>query len=167
MFFLGAGFMLLETKGVTELSLFFGSTWIVNALVIAAFVFMGLAANTLVMYRPVSRRLAYGALFFFLAVGMFLPYTALAGLPMLEKVLASAVLVGLPVFFSGLVFSRSFRDVAKPAQGLGINLLGAVCGGALENLVMIGGTPILGVLAIIIYGLSAASIVAPFLRQEA
>jgi SAM-dependent methyltransferase len=167
LFLLGAGFMLLETKGVTELSLFFGSTWIVNALVIAAFVFMGLAANTLVMHRPVSRRLAYCALFIFLAVGMFLPYTLLGGLPVLEKVLASAVLVGLPVFFSGLVFSSSFRDVARPSQGLGINLLGAVCGGALENLVMIGGTPILGVLAIVIYALSAASVVAPPLTQEA
>jgi hypothetical protein len=60
------------------------------------------------------------------------------------------------VFFSGLIFSRSFRDVAEPAQGLGINLLGAVLGGVLENLVMIGGTPILGLLAVLLYGLSAA-----------
>jgi hypothetical protein len=59
------------------------------------------------------------------------------------------------VFFSGLIFSRSFRDVTRPAQGLGINLLGAVIGGALENLVMVGGTPILGVLAIGLYGFSA------------
>jgi SAM-dependent methyltransferase len=167
LFFLGAGFMLLETKGVTELSLLFGSTWIVNALVIAAFLFMGLAANTLVMVRPVSRRLAYIGLFVFLLLGMFLPYSLLGGLPTLEKLLATAVLVGLPVFFSGLVFSRSFWDVARPAQALGINLLGAVVGGALENLVMVGGTPVLGVLAIIIYGLSGASLAAPSPRQEA
>src|SRR5205085_11173980 len=30
MFFLGAGFMLLETKGVVHMALLFGSTWIVN-----------------------------------------------------------------------------------------------------------------------------------------
>jgi SAM-dependent methyltransferase len=167
LFFLGAGFMLLETKGVTELSLLFGSTWIVNAIVIAAFLFMGLAANTLVMVRPVSRPLAYIGLFVFLLLGMFLPYSLLGGLPTLEKLLATAVLVGLPIFFSGLVFSRSFRDVARPAQALGINLLGAVVGGALENLVMVGGTPVLGVLAIIIYGLSGASLAAPSPRQEA
>ena len=165
LFFLGAGFMLLETKGVTELSLLFGSTWIVNALVIAAFLFMGLLANTLVMLRPVSRRFAYSGLFVLLAFGMVLPYELLGGLPTTTKVLASAVLVGLPVFFSGLVFSSSFRDVARPAQGLGINLLGAVVGGALENLVMVGGTPVLGVLAILIYGLSVASLGAP-VRQE-
>jgi SAM-dependent methyltransferase len=156
LFFLGAGFMLLETKGVTELSLLFGSTWIVNAVVIAAFLFMGLLANSLVMLRPISRRPAYYALFLLLVAGMFLPYSLLDALPGTEKVVVAGVLVGLPVFFSGLVFSRSFRDVAHPAQGLGINLLGAVVGGALENLVMIGGTPILGVLAVALYGMSAA-----------
>jgi len=166
LFFLGAGFMLLETKGVTELSLLFGSTWTVNALVIAAFLFMGLVANTLVILRPVSRRFAYSILFVLLALGMFLPYSLLGGLPTAEKVFASAVLVASPVFFSGLVFSRSFRDVARPAQALGINLLGAVVGGALENLVMVGGTPILGVLAMIIYALSAAPLGVSPVRQE-
>lgn len=155
LFFLGAGFMLLETKGVTKLSLLFGSTWIVNAVVIAAFLFMGLLANTLVMFQPFPRRLAYAVLFCLLGAGILLPYSLLEALPGTEKVLAAALLVGLPVFFSGLVFSRSFRDVAHPAQGLGINLLGAVVGGALENLVMIGGTPILGGLAIALYGVSA------------
>ena len=162
LFFLGAGFMLLETKGVTELSLLFGSTWIVNAVVIAAFLSMGLLANSVVMLRPISRRLAYSALILLLGAGMVLPYSLLDALPEAEKALAAVVAVGLPVFFSGLVFSRSFRDVAQPAQALGINLLGAVVGGALENLVMIGGTPILGVLAIALYGLSAA-----FLRRSA
>jgi hypothetical protein len=155
LFFLGAGFMLLETKGVTELSLLFGSTWIVNAVVIAAFLVMGLLANTFIMFRPVSRGIAYGVLFTILAAGMFIPYSLFGALPTLEKVLCAAALAGLPVFFSGLIFSRSFRDVAHPAQGLGINLLGAVVGGALENLVMIGGTPVLGVLAFLLYGLSA------------
>ncbi len=155
LFFLGAGFMLLETKGVTELSLLFGSTWIVNAVVIAAFLIMGLLANTFIMFRPVSRGIAYGVLFTILAASMFIPYSLFGSLPALEKALAASALAGLPVFFSGLIFSRSFRDVAQPAQGLGINLLGAVVGGALENLVMVGGTPILGVLAFLLYGLSA------------
>ena len=156
LFFLGAGFMLLETKGVTELSLLFGSTWTVNAVVIAAFLTMGLLANSVIMVQPVSRRVAYTALFIVLAASVFLPYSIFEGLPGTARVMASATLAGLPVFFSGLIFSRSFRDVAKPSQGLGINLLGAVVGGVLENLVMVGGTPILGVLAFILYGLSAA-----------
>ncbi len=166
LFFLGAGFMLLETKGVTELSLLFGSTWIVNAVVIAAFLCMGLLANGVVMFRPISPRLAYGALFVLLVANMVLPYSLLDALPGSGKVLAAALVVGLPVFFSGLIFSRSFRDVAHPAQGLGINLLGAVVGGVLENLVMIGGTPILGVLALALYGASAACLGRSAAKQE-
>ena len=158
LFFLGAGFMLLETKGVTELSLLFGSTWVVNAVVIGSFLLMGLLANMVISFVPIPRKLAYTFLFCLLVVDMFLPYRVLSGLPGGEKVAAGAILVGLPVFFSGMVFSRSFRDVSRPARGLGVNLLGAVVGGVLENLVMIGGTPVLGVLAITLYGASAVSI---------
>jgi SAM-dependent methyltransferase len=154
-FFLGAGFMLLETKGVTELSLLFGSTWIVNSVVIAAFLLMGFLANTLVSFRPVSLRVAYAGLFLVLIGGMFLRYTLLGSLPLAQRMIAGAILVGIPVFFSGLIFSQSFRAVPQAAQFLGVNLLGAVVGGILENLVMIGGTPILGVLSIVLYVLSA------------
>jgi hypothetical protein len=37
-----------------------------------------------------------------------------------------------------------------------MNLFGAVLGGILENTAMIGGTPILGVIAIILYASAAA-----------
>jgi len=166
LFFLGTGFMLLETKGVTELSLLFGSTWIVNAVVITAFLIMGLLANTLIILRPVSQRFAYAALFIVLAAGMLLPYSLFNALSALERIFAATTFVGLPVFFSGLIFSRSFKDVAQPAQGLGINLLGALIGGVLENLVMIGGTRILGVLAIVLYGISAVLLGGVFARRD-
>ena len=152
---LGAGFLLLETKAVTELSLLFGSTWIVNVVVIAAFLLMAVLANTYVMLWPVSRKAAYAILFVVLTVGMMFPYARLDALPDAGRVLAAAVLVGLPIFFTGLIFSRSFRDVGKPAEALGVNLLGAVIGGALENTVMLAGTVVLGILAIFLYSLSA------------
>jgi SAM-dependent methyltransferase len=155
LFLLGAGFLLLETKGVTELSLLFGSTWTVNAVVIATFLGMGLLANVLVMSWRVPRLLAYAALFALLVVSLVMPYSMFGGLSVPLKILAAAVVVGLPVFFSGMIFSQSFRGVAQPAQGLGINLFGAVVGGTLENAVMIGGTVSLGILAIVLYGLSA------------
>jgi spermidine synthase len=155
LFLLGAGFMLLETKAVTGLSLLFGSTWIVNAVVIAAFLLMGLLANTLMMFHRGSRRISYAVLFVLLALDLILPYSFLGGLPSGLRILAGAARAGLPILFSGIIFSRAFRDVARPAEGLGFNLLGAVVGGVLENAVMIGGTPILGALAIVIYGVSA------------
>lgn len=161
LFFLGTGFLLLETSGVTRLSLLFGSTWIVNAVVIGSFVSMAFMANLFVIFKPLSHLKAYLGLFLSLGVSVIFPYHVLDGLPGVQKVLASALLIGLPVFFSGLVFSRSFRDFQNPSAALGINLLGAVIGGTLENSVMIGGTTILGILAVAIYGLSAVFLAQP------
>ncbi|HZB87618.1 MAG TPA: hypothetical protein VE291_03075 [Terracidiphilus sp.] len=155
MFFLGAGFMLLETRGVTELSLLFGSTWIVNSVVVAAFLIMGILANAAILARPLSRIAAYTFLFLLLAAGLFIPYSVFAGFSPSAAIVASASFAAAPVFFSGLIFSRAFKDVANPSEALGINLLGAMVGGVLENLVMVGGTPLLGVLAIGLYALSA------------
>jgi SAM-dependent methyltransferase len=158
LFLLGAGFLLLETTAVTRLSLLFGSTWIVNAVVIAAFLVMALVANSVVMLVPVSRKLTYGVLFASLVVSAFFPYSRLNALDTFWKVVASGLVVGIPVFFSGMVFSRSFKDAGKPSEALGVNLLGAVLGGALENTVMLGGTLLLGYLAIGIYALSAIAL---------
>jgi hypothetical protein len=155
MFLLGAGFLLLETKGVTELSLLFGSTWIVNAVVIGAFMAMALLSNLVIMLRPISRKLSYKALLLLLAAGLVLPYSALNALSGGLKLIVSGIAEGLPVFFTGLIFSRSFRDVSDPAKALGVNLFGAAVGGTLENLVMVGGTTVLGLLAILLYALSA------------
>jgi hypothetical protein len=64
----------------------------------------------------------------------------------------------LPRFFSGLIFSRSFKSCSEPGQFLGMNWLGAVIGGALENLVMVGGLTILAVLAMVLYAMAAANL---------
>ena len=166
MFFLGAGFLLLETKAVTELSLLFGSTWIVNAIVITAFLIMGLFANTLMMYWRGSRSLSYVALFALLTLDLVLPYSSFNGLPGTVRMVFGATFAALPVFFSGMIFSRAFRDTSRPAEALGINLMGAVIGGILENAVMIGGTPILGILAILLYSASAFSLRPPLQRGK-
>ena len=51
MFFLGAGFMLLETKGVVHMALLFGSTWVVNSIVFFAILVMILLSNLYVAGR--------------------------------------------------------------------------------------------------------------------
>jgi Spermine/spermidine synthase domain len=58
-FFLGAGFLLLETKAVTQLSLLFGGTWIVNSVVICAFLVMALLATLRCKMAPPEKRLHY------------------------------------------------------------------------------------------------------------
>jgi len=152
MFLLGAAFMLLETKGVTQLSLLFGSTWIVNSVVIGAFLTMGFLANLWVIARrPVSLRLTYALLFITLLSGLVVsPSHFIASAPMV-KVIAAALFIGIPVLFSGIVFSNTFKLVAHPEKALAVNLFGAVAGGILENAVMLGGTNILGILAILLY----------------
>lgn len=152
---LGAGFLLLQTKGITEVSLLFGSTWMTTAVVIAGFLLMALLANMAVALRPWPIALSYIGLFAALLINAAVPYTAVAWLPFAAKILAAACLVGLPVFFSGLVFSTLFRTMSVPAVALGANLLGATIGGALETLVMVGGTPILALLSIALYAASA------------
>ena len=54
-FFLGAGFMLLETKAIIQFALLWGSTWVVASLAIAAVLGMALVA-TLIVSRVEIRR---------------------------------------------------------------------------------------------------------------
>ena len=157
-FLLGAGFLLLETKGVTEMSLLFGSTWITNSIVIGAFLFMSILANLFISYRSIPPGIPYIGLFLLLGLSLVFPFSLLDALPAGTKVLAAGTLVGFPVFFTGLIFSQSFKTVTDPPQALGVNLFGAVFGGVLENSVMIGGKVTVGVLAILIYLLSAVSL---------
>jgi hypothetical protein len=55
LFLLGAGFMLLETRSVTQMALLFGSTWIVNAVVFASILLTILVANYFVQTGAVAQ----------------------------------------------------------------------------------------------------------------
>jgi spermidine synthase len=150
-FLLGVGFLLLETRAVTQLALLFGSTWVVVAVVITVFLVMALAANAFAMQIDVSIRACYGAVLLLIVAGMVLPYSRLVGMPLVVKVLAAALTAALPVFFSGLVFSSILKRSTAPSAALGMNLLGAVIGGVLENSVMLGGIELVGGLALVAY----------------
>ena len=156
-FFLGAGFLLLETKAITQLSLLFGSTWIVTSIVVSSFLLMALLSNAVVAILEVSESLCYMALFALLVGDMLFPYSRLNAVSFETKVLIGGLWVAVPVFFSGLIFSSTLKNEENAAEALGVNLFGAVCGGVLENAVMIGGTPVLTWLAIGLYFLSALS----------
>jgi spermidine synthase len=157
-FFLGAGFLLLETKAITQLALLFGGTWIVNLAVIGAFLAMAFLANALAGSWRVPAAAMYGVLIALLAADFWFPYSAINGLSTGAKFLVGGGWAALPVFFSGIVFSSSLQKLGPPAEMMGVNLLGAVVGGLLENAVMIGGTPILKALALGMYTLSAVTL---------
>lgn len=154
-FFLGAGFMLVETKAITELGLSLGNTWQVVSAVIASILVLAFLANLVILRRgEMPAPLTYGLLAASLAAGIWVPGAWVAGvLPPLGKALAT-VLVTLPLFFSGFAFSSEMQRQQNLPAALSSNLLGAMLGGFLEYNSMYFGFRSLYVFALILYGLA-------------
>lgn len=157
MFFLGAGFMLLETKGVVHVALLFGSTWIVNSVVFFAILLFILIANLYVWaVEPVRMWPYYVLLSAALIVNIVIPMSTFLALPGWEKVGVSCLVVFAPIFFAGIIFATSFRASQNPDIAFGSNIAGAVLGGLCENFSLVLGFNYLLVLAVAFYLISAA-----------
>jgi hypothetical protein len=133
-FFLGAAFMLLETRSLVTFSLLFGTTWMVNALVFFAILTSVLLAVGINARINITRPgLLYAALFATLAVNYLVPVGTLLdiGSSGLRYLLVS-VLAFAPVFVANLVFSRSFRDTERADSAFASNLIGIMVGGMVE-----------------------------------
>jgi len=130
---LGAAFLLVEFKSVTEFALLFGTTWLVNALAISGVLLMVLAANLIVLRGVrINVALAYGLLFVSL-IGVYLfPLEVLTGLPPLLRAGLSMIVLSLPLFFAAMIFSDSMRRVGEAPGPLASNLIGSTTGGVLE-----------------------------------
>jgi len=151
-FFLGAGFMLVETKGITELGLNFGNTWMTISIVIAGILLMAFLANLTILKMGVPPlRLTYGFLVGSLLVGFFFTQTDLTQLTFgLAKPLR-VFLLTLPLFFSGIAFSTELSRHVQIPSALSSNLMGAMLGGFLEYNAMYFGYKSLYLLAIGMY----------------
>jgi spermidine synthase len=160
-FLLGAAFLLVEVQGISKMALLFGTTWLVNAIVLSAIMIMILLANA-VAPRLNARRLAwaYAALFASLLLSYAWPAASLLALSGATKVVASGALLTLPVFFAGLIFVTTFAACPHPGAALGANLFGALLGGALESTSFVIGVGALALLALALYGGSLAVILA-------
>ncbi len=155
LFFMGAAFMLLETRMVTELSLLFGSTWIVNASVFGGVLLMVLCANLFVVrWAPRRVQLWYIPLAVTLLVTWATGAGALNAFGLVPRVLLGGLLYALPVAFAGVIFSILLQRSADPTASLGSNLLGAMVGGILEYLSMYFGLRFIALLALALYGAS-------------
>lgn len=150
-FFLGAGFMLVETKAITEMGLSFGNTWQVIAIAIASILVMAFFGNLIVQkFELKSSFLSYSLLFASLAAGWWisnsggLPSTALGRL-------GTAIILTCPLLFSGIVFSTLLSAQSRISSVMCMNLLGAMCGGILEYNSMYFGFRFLYVLAFALY----------------
>lgn len=149
---LGAGFMLVETKGITELGLTFGNTWQVIGVVIAGILLMAYLANCLVQWLRLRRlTLPYVLLLASLGVGLLLMRGGGFAPTLLGRLLAVVVLT-CPLFFSGMVFSTLLRSSDDISGAMAANLIGAICGGLLEYNSMYFGFLFLYWVALAIYG---------------
>ena len=156
-FFMGAGFMLVETKAITELGLMFGNTWHVIGIVILAVLSMAYLANLVVMKFGFRRASAPLILLLF-SLGAGLALAKSGGMPAtpLGQLAAVAVLTA-PMFFSGIAFSSLLAGSGDIAGALAMNLLGAMCGGLLEYNSMYFGFQFLYWIAMALYGMALVS----------
>jgi len=150
-FFLGFGFLLLETKSITNCSLYFGATWLVTMLVVTGILLMALCANLVAMRLRSFSPYLYLPLLASLALLLFTPNRLILGFSLLGRLLWTLLLVPLPVFFAGLIFSTTFRQSKTASSCFGANLVGATMGGFAEYLGMVLGYQGLSVLVIIAY----------------
>ena len=134
-FFLGAGFLLLEAQIISKMALLFGTTWVVNSIVIAGLLLLIVAANYLVEYKwDFHVSWAYAGIFVSMLASYLVPLEKFLYFSFTSKMLMATVVLCLPVFFAGIVFVRSFARESFPAGALGANLFGGLVGGLLESL---------------------------------
>ena len=139
-FLLGAGFMLLETRSITQFALLWGSTWVVASLAIASVLTMALAANYVVSRVEITKPwLAGGALVALLAVNYLIPVGRLAFDSRTAESLFYAVLMFSPILCAGLLFGSAIKRSTSVARDYGTNLLGAMVGGVGEYLSLVTG----------------------------
>lgn len=151
-FFLGAGFMLLETKSIIQFALLWGSTWVVASFVITSILIMALCANLVVSKVEIRRPwLVSLALLALLAVNFFVPVGKLALESRAVESIVYALLVFSPIFCAGLLFGSSIKKSQSISLDYGANLLGAMLGGVAEYLALVTGYRMLLILVGVFY----------------
>ena len=159
-FFLGSGFMLVETKAITELGLHLGGTWVVIAAAIMLVLVMAFLANLIV--TRTSLKLAgpaYAGLFLSLLLGYGFATSHgqwMFGPPWMQLALSCIVLT-IPLFFAGIIFSSLIGEARiNISTAFAYNLMGALFGGVMEYNSMYFGFAFLYLLALGFYGLAWA-----------
>ena len=153
--FMGAAFLLLETKNIVQFALLFGTTWLVNSLVFAGVLLaVYLAVETASHVRLPRPAVLYAALIASLAVTWVVPQESLVGLPIVARFFAGSALAFAPIYLANLIFAQRFADVATSGDAFAANLLGAMVGGVLEYIALITGYRFLLIVIGVLYGLA-------------
>jgi hypothetical protein len=155
LWFMGAAFLLLETKNIVQFALLFGTTWFVNSLVFAGVLLaVYLAVETARHVRLPRPAVLYLLLIASLVLAWVVPQESLLALPVVARFFAASALAFAPIFLANLVFAQRFSDVSNSGTAFAVNLLGAMVGGALEYLSLITGYHVLLIVIGVLYGLA-------------
>jgi spermidine synthase len=143
-FVLGAGFMILETKAITQFALIWGSTWVVASATIASVLVMAALGAWLASRLPRINPWAVGVpLFALLALAYALPIGTVSFGSLAAETAFYSLLTFSPVLLAGLLFSGSLKQTDNVAFAYGANLLGAMLGGVGEYLALVTGYRVL------------------------
>jgi SAM-dependent methyltransferase len=151
MMLMGMGFMLVEVRAMSDLSLMFGSTWIVNSCVISVVLVMILIGNVIAMKIQPDLRIVVGALLLTILASTLVKPDDLLSLGQNTGLLVACVLYLAPAAAAGVLFALLFKQVAKPSEALAFNIFGGLIGVSLEYLSMQFGVRFLGWLCLGIY----------------
>ncbi len=160
LFFLGAGFLLLELTTIARLTLVFGTTWLTSSMVINGILVMVYLANILVIrfkdFVEKNQNLIYLLLGFSLFATKFIdiePFLKLFDNYYVSSFLLLVILIA-PVLFAGLIFPIALTKCDSNAKAFTYNLLGAMLGGILEYLSYFWGNNGLVTISLILYLIS-------------
>jgi len=167
--FLGAGFMLVEVHSISKAALLFGSTWIVNVVIISAILVMILLANLIALRGQLEKMRWW---YLGLLASLFLSYLVPVDKLFLGSYLTRGILVGafysLPLFFAGVIFASSIRRVRGVEAAFAANMLGATIGGMVESVSYLYGLRAVVLIALFLYAASAWALGRlPLLEQAA
>jgi hypothetical protein len=155
LFFMGAAFLLLETKNVATFALLFGTTWLVNALVFAGVLVIVLAAvETERRIRTPSLPVVFAGIALSLAVAYVVRPDWLLPLPFVPRLVVAVLLAFLPIYLANIAFAKRFKEAADSQAGFAINIMGAIVGGCLEYAALLTGYGNLLIVVGVIYGLA-------------
>jgi hypothetical protein len=157
LFFMGAAFLLLETKSVATFALLFGTTWFVNALVFAGvLVVVLLAVEVTRKFTTPPAPLVFAGIALSLAAALLVPPEWLLPLPFGPRLVIAVLLAFTPIFLANVAFAQRFSEEGDSRAAFAVNLLGAILGGCLEYLSLLTGYRNLLLIVAVMYALAFA-----------
>lgn len=151
---MGVAFLLLETKGVIQFSLLFGTTWVNTSLVFLAVLVLVLLANWIAPLFSTRRMLPIACIFLIgscifpilYPLGNLLQFDTL-----IVRYIVASLMIFSPIFFANLMFSLIFKNQKVAERLFGWNLIGATLGGIVEYFSMLSGYTVLAYIVVFIY----------------